>query len=244
MRTLILMTLILFTACKQKAEKPKPEEQASEQNVGYPQSLQQVFEAHGGLDLWRQFRTLKYRMGEEIHTTDLVSRLDRIDHPDYSYGNDSQGVWKTPGFKKDPVFYHNLMFYFYAMPFILSDPGINYEPATPLEFQNITYPGIRITYQDGIGVSPDDEYFLHYHPETHRMEWLGYTVTYGKEGPSEEVHWIRYAEWQRVAGVLLPQTLQWFHYENGRPTEPRNAVTFDEVALSPSAKPEAFYQRP
>lgn len=183
-------------------------------------------------------------MGEETHTVDLKTRLDRIDHPNYSLGMDQRGIWKSALYEKDPVFYHNLMFYFYAMPFVLADPGINYEEIPPLQFEGTAYPGLRISYKKDVGVSPDDEYFLHYDPVTYRMEWLGYTVTYGKDGPSNEVHWIRYSEWQKVKELLLPATLSWYTYEDGLPKKARNEVKFTAVTLEEQARPASFYARP
>ena len=48
-----------------------------------------------------------------------------------------------------PKFYYNLMFYFYAMPFILADDGIVYEDVKPLDIEGKSYPGIKISYESG-----------------------------------------------------------------------------------------------
>ena len=53
------------------------------------------------------------------------------------------------------------MFYFYAMPFILADDGIIYEDVAALKFEGKSYPGIKISYESGVGESPEDEYILY-----------------------------------------------------------------------------------
>ena len=61
----------------------------------------------------------------------LEMRYALIIHPDYLIGFDGQDVWISPNkelFKKgSPRFYHNLNFYFFTVPFIFSDEGVNYE---------------------------------------------------------------------------------------------------------------------
>jgi len=119
----------------------------------------------------------------------LKTRAERIEASSFTSGFDGQRYWvqADTSYKGNPKFYTNLMFYFYAMPFVLADSGINYTPVEPLVFQETKYPGFRISYGDGIGVSPEDEYFIHYHPETFEMAWLGYTVTFYSGKKSDKV---------------------------------------------------------
>ncbi len=251
---LFFIALVFVVACKENPkESPNPAEMSTEiqDPDPYPQSLQEVFEAHGGLNLWRKQRTLSFRMphGEafEVHTIDLYSRKDHIQGRGYSLGFDGEKVWINDtgsAFEGDPEFYHNLMFYFYAMPFVLADDGIEYGPADALEFDGKTYPGIGISYQTGVGSSPKDQYYLYYHPETHRMAWLGYTVTYFSDSPSQDIHWIRYNDWQEVSGLLLPANITWYDHEGRVMKEPRDTVTFEQAALSEKSKDAGFYQMP
>ena len=72
----------------------------------------------------------------------------------------------------DSVCYHDLVFCFFAMPFVLGDKGIQYGATEDLGFEGKSYPGINITYDNGIGTTPKDEYYIHYDPETYQMVWL------------------------------------------------------------------------
>ncbi len=255
-KVLALFVFISAISCK---ETQKSTSSSEEQTMvvlemaptNYPKALSKVFEAHGGLESWKRKRTLVYDLpkpgGVETHTTDLYTRKDKIEMGEVSMGYDGTNVWlldDTKTYKGDPVFYHNLMFYFYAMPFVLADDGINYDQAEPLEFDGVSYPGVQITYNTGVGTSPKDEYYLYYDPKTYQMAWLGYTVTYRSGEKSDNVKWIRYKDWMNVNGLQLPKTLTWYSYEGRDIKEPKNSYTFEKVLLDETKKPNGFYTMP
>ncbi|MEN8790129.1 MAG: DUF6503 family protein [Flavobacteriaceae bacterium] len=251
----ILLLLIVFLACEEKATKKVDREElvkpSTEQITNYPQLMQDILDAHGGLELWKPMRSLVFEIPRsefvEIHTTDLYSRKDRIDTPDYSMGFDGEDVWllnEDKQYEGDPVFYHNLMFYFFAMPFVLADEGIVYSETEDLVFEDINYPGLRISYDAGVGTTPKDEYFIHFDQKTGRMAWLGYTVTYRTGEKSSVIKWIRYKNWQEVNGVYLPETIIWHKYEGRTIKAPKNSISFRNVELSNQLRPVEFYDKP
>lgn len=248
MKKIILLALtISIFACRNKTT---PTVDYSEENLDittsiYPENITKVFVAHGGLDKWNTMKSLEFTMkkpnGDEITTTDLKNRKSLIEMPNHMIGFNGEAVWlkskDTATYKGNPRFYYNLMFYFYAMPFILADDGINYEDVAPLVFEDKTFPGIKISYESGVGESPEDEYILYYDSETHQMTWLGYTVTYFSKEKSKEFHFIKYSNWQTVEDLVLPETLTWYKYENNLPTEKRNDLQFTDIKIS-KEKPE------
>ena len=251
-----LLFLMVLLACKQQAKEVKSEDETEKSveqqtTVQYPEVLTKVFDAHGGLKNWRSMKNLVYTIPKEdlseIHTIDLYSRKDRIDTPDYSMGFDGSDVWiddPDKQYEGDPVFYHNLMFYFYAMPFVLADDGIIYSETEDLVYGDRKYPGIGIGYQANIGTSPKDEYYIHYDPETCQMAWLGYTVTYRAGEKSDNVKWIRYGEWLEEEGILLPSSITWHNYEGRIIGEARSKVSFENVSLSNEAMEAVFFDKP
>lgn len=224
--------------------------EAPQTPASYPEAIGLVLEAHGGMDLWKAQRTMEYTIqreqGDERHLIDLWSRMDKLELPEAIMGYDGEEVWMVAdtSYKKDPVFYHNLMFYFYAMPFVLADDGIIYTDTSAVEFDGVSYPGIKISYEDGVGFSAKDEYILYYHPETFQMAWLGYTVTYFSGEKSPTFKWIRYDDWTDVGGLLLPNSISWYKFDETGPTELRNTVSFTESSLSTEALPIETYQKP
>ncbi|WP_298505917.1 DUF6503 family protein [uncultured Maribacter sp.] len=238
-----LVFLIFLNSCKEhSAEKVSSLQQeksvTSLKENRYPASLEKVFHAHGGLNSWKGFKTLEYSISKddynEKHTVSLSSRKDIIKAPDYSLGFDGENVWKLDvlgNFKGDAVFYHNLFFYFYAMPFVLADEGITYAETPNLEFKGVSYPGVKISYDVGVGTSFKDNYYLHYHPETYKMEWLGYTVTYRSGETSNNIKWIRYNDWQSVEKMILPKSITWYSYEGREIQEAKKTMLFSDVKL-------------
>ncbi len=255
-RYITLVLLFFIIACKDTPNRtensPASDSESNEVKLPiYPAALDSVFLAHGGMDHWRKQRTLSYQLvkeaGNEIHTIDLMTRKDVIEFKDFSLGYDGKDVWLADPeglYEGDAVFYHNLMFYFFAMPFVLGDPGINYDEAKPLQFEGKEYPGIRISYNSGIGTSPKDEYFIHYDRSSYQMKWLGYTVTYRTKEKSDNIKWIRYEDWNTTDGLLLPSKLSWYAYEGRQIKERKSSRVFAKVQLSEMPKPVSFYEKP
>ncbi|MCF7561418.1 hypothetical protein L3X39_12285 [Sabulilitoribacter multivorans] len=253
-KLLILSLLLLIMSCKNKTENTTnySEEKLDVTTSIYPENITKIFEAHGGLDTWNAMKSLEFTMtkpdGNEVTTTDLKNRNSLIMMPKHSIGFNGKDVWlqskDTTAYKGNPRFYYNLMFYFYAMPFVLADDGIMYDEAEPLIFEGKSYPGIKISYESGVGESPEDEYILYYDSETNKMTWLGYTVTYFSKEKSKEFHFINYSNWHNVEGLLLPETLSWYNYENGLPTTKRNDLQFTDVKLSEEKPNQQMFEVP
>ncbi|NNJ88084.1 MAG: hypothetical protein HKP53_01670, partial [Eudoraea sp.] len=129
-RTFIFLLSLTSIGCKEvpgetgNTHSPTEKEMGAEEAL-YPVELQQVFYAHGGLSTWKQQRKLSFDMpkksGVESHMIDLYTRKDIVETEAYKMGYDGSDVWlldPNENYNGDPVFYHNLMFYFYAMPFV------------------------------------------------------------------------------------------------------------------------------
>ncbi|RKR07098.1 hypothetical protein CLV91_3083 [Maribacter vaceletii] len=251
----VCLSFFLFS-CKEntkKVEKVKQEEVKIEtSNLNdYPDVFKKVLNAHGGLDAWKENSLLIFEIAKEEyvekHSIDLKLRRERVDAPDYSLGFDGENIWMLNEknlFKGDPVFFHNLYFYFFAMPFVIADKGIVYSETENLDFNGVSYPGIKISFNTGVGTSSKDNYFLHYHPETNKMEWLGYTVTYRSGEVSENVKWIRYNNWQTINNIVLPKSISWYKYEGRTLIEPDHVLEFTNATLSSNKIKEDYFKMP
>ncbi|MGY0392897.1 DUF6503 family protein [Bizionia sp. KMM 8389] len=253
---LLLLTFVI-TACKsdKKEETSKVlEPVAVEETVTnlYPESMNRVFEAHGGIDAWKSMKMLSFSLtkptGVETTTKNLITRAELIETPSYTQGFDGETLWvqekDSVPYKGKPKFYKGLMFYFYAMPFVFGDAGVNYAETEALVYEGKTYPGILVSFETGVGESSNDQYKIFYDAETGQMAWLGYTVTFGKPEASPDFHFIRYNNWQTVNGLVVPKSIDWYNYENNLPTEKRNTVEFSDVKLSEQAPESTLFTKP
>ena len=252
----LLSVAFVFLSCQEKEKETPPKSEVSSASGSneverYPVELQKVFKAHGGLEHWKRQRTLSFVIAKpenaETHIIDLNSRKDKIETEQYDMGFDGENPWllnKEGAYGGNVEFYHNLMFYFYAMPFVLADDGIQYEKAKDLEFEGKNYPGFKISYHSGVGTSPKDEYYIHYDPSSYTMQWLGYTVTYSTQEKSDKVRWIRYNDWDTYNGLILPKSISWYNYEGMNIKDLRNTVSFKDISVSVEAKPNGFYDKP
>lgn len=249
----VLVTLLLFSCNENKTNETVENEETEIETVdkNYPENIANILEAHGGLDKWNEMKTLAFTMpsddGNQVITTDLHNRRSLIETEKYKIGFDGNEAWVAQDsayFNNDPTFYYDLMFYFYAMPFVLADDGINYSDVEPLNFEGNTYPGIKISYNSGVGASPEDEYILYYNADNNQMEWLSYTVTYFSKEKSDKFSYIKYDQWQDIDGVKLPKVLQWYNVENDSLTTMRNERSFTSVKLTKDEMPEDMFTKP
>lgn len=246
-----LFFLLIFCglACGESAAGDGAMEAEATATAPLPDLLAKSLEAHGGLDRWRSMKTMQYtvdRAGKpEHHLIDLETRKVLLTHDDYRVGFDGKEVWVAPNKAAfgdgSARFYHNLRFYFISMPFIIADPGINYEVLPQRELQGKSYDALRVTYAAGVGDAPEDEYILHFDPETHRMEWLLYTVTYYTGEAGDRYNALHYDEWEEANGLLMPANMAGYRFQNDTIGEMRYARPVEALQLSTTvADPQQF----
>ena len=164
---ILLIALLIMTCKNEPKQESTVEEEVKTEDITtsiYPESITKVFDAHGGIDNWNKKQSLAFTMlkpnGKEVSITNLKTKAEFIDTPTYAMGYDGSLLLVNEkdgnAYKGNAKFYKGLMMYFYAMPFIVGDAGIIYEATEPLAFEGKTYPGILISYDAGVGASPDD----------------------------------------------------------------------------------------
>lgn len=209
-----------------------------------PEDFNEILTAHGGLQKWESYKTIFFTQDSTTHfVTDLKNRRELIKSPEYCIGYDGKNLWvrADTSFTSDPKFLKNLMFYFYTVPFVFADPGINYEYLGVKTVQGRSYEAWKITFAEAIGESPKDEYFLYIDSKTKIVEWLAYTVTYFSGEKAEKLGWIKYNYKQRKEGLKMPDLLTWYATEENLPTIPKSIRHFTSVSLSKNSQGSKFY---
>jgi hypothetical protein len=133
---------------------------------------------------------------------------------------DGERAWISPASVNVPqARFHLLTWpYFLAAPFKLRDPGGRLETKDPRPFDGKQHETARLTFDAGVGDSPDDWYLIYEDPETSRLAAMAYIVTYGGVTAKEaggEPHAIVYRDFVTVEGVTLSQRWTFHHWSDG-----------------------------
>jgi hypothetical protein len=238
-----------MAACQPKTETTIVAEEESPNE--YPELLSQTLEAHGGLDQWKEMKTLSFEIkkGEKVEKQliDLENRKVLLTHPDYRLGYDGQEVWitDTAAFGKgSPRFYHNLIFYFFAMPYVLADDGIIYEEKASMILKGKTYDALAVSYEAGIGDAPKDEYIILVDPATKMMEGLLYTVTFFSNEKGKKFNALMYDNWETVNGLKVPGINRGYVYQGDSLAEMRYERSYENINLSNVKSDQSIFEIP
>lgn len=244
---LSLITSLILLSCQ-----PQPNNEPPQHWQNIPEVMKEALEANGGLENWSKMNTLEFSFpkgdAEELHQIDLPSRKVRINHPNYTVGYDGNEVWVSPNKEafgsSSARFYHNLIFYFYAIPYVLTDPGINYEVLPDRELNGKTLSAIKVTFNDGVGDAPDDYYIAHFDKSNGEMYFLLYTVTYFSGEANERYGAIIYEDWEEYNGLKLPKTMKGYRYAADTLGEQRYTRKFDDIKLSMESLDPTLFEMP
>ena len=252
---LFLFSIFTVSACADKPTERQETAMEDKNRPEYPALLQKALDAHGGSAVWQQFHTLQFdlttTLGEEKkehQLIDLKSRKIIITGSHYTIGFDGEQVWVAPDKaafpEMPPRFYHNLVFYFFAMPFVLADPGINYEDLGEREIEGKRYRALKISFQQGVGDADDDLYIAHFNPKTFQLELLLYTVTYFSGEKHENYNALMYNEWQQVNGLMVPLVMTGHKYEADSIGEIRYRAEFSNVSFTEEDTDASAFEMP
>lgn len=212
--------------------------------------LEATYDAHGGLALWRSYRTVEYdmvwesprRVLKDQQTFDLKTRNGLIRGENYLLGADGKDVWIRPGLDAlggmPPRFYMWTPFYFFAMPFVFADPGVVLEPLGARRVGGVDYDAVKVSFEPGTGDSPEDYYLAHLDKKSRQLKVVAYIVTYpslrkGKPLTELEPHALVFDEWQTAHSLSVPRSARFFNWKNDDlEGEPVGTIRFSGVRFS------------
>ena len=216
-RALVLLSIVLLAASG--CSTPSPE--ATRPTTGR-EVVDRMIEAHGGLEKWRSAPTVSFQAAlvppgassPLVHrvTVEQGARRAYLDFPGMGARISWDGEkawsenWKGPF---PPRFVALLSYYFMNLPWVAADPGVNLsQPGTDRLWDDPTeYVTVKMTFEAGVGDTPDDYYILHMDPESYRLRAAELTVSYADALPPD-VDMIRevigYEEFATVDGLTVP----------------------------------------
>lgn len=195
-----------------------------------------VESAHGR-STWSARRALQGRVslsfggtpalaGRILFRTDLgASRLELDDGTIAVF--DGESAWVSPASSplKRARFHLLTWPYFTAMPYKLRDPGARLQVLGERTLRGKRYRAARLTFDAGVGDTPEDWYVVYRDPASGRLEAAAYIVTYGKDAAAaqSEPHAISYADFVAVDGAQIATTWQFWNWSEdaglvGEPT--------------------------
>jgi len=242
----LALLLILSFSCSPKETSPDP-------RLNQPEEFKKLLDAHGDWKQWVEAKSFTFNLVHETnlawenHYIDLVGRKVRIDADSWQIGNDGEKVWISPNrqaFQGQSVrFYHNLYFYFYSIPYIFTDPGVNVQKTDPKMLNGISYEAFEVTFEPGTGDSSNDKYFMLVDPESGRVAWVLYYVTFfDKE--NRKFNALKYDDYRDADGLVFPRVMTGYELENDSTKNIRYQVSFTGPLLVNKEMDDELFQMP
>lgn len=243
LKNLFLLLLLGLSFCT------SPEKKLPEVNPDF----KKVLDAHGDWSKWINAKALSFtlfhetNLTQENHFFNLESREGRVDSQNFQIGFDGEKVWISPNREsfggRSVRFYHNLYFYFFSIPYILTDPGVTVEKIENRTLNGQSFETLQASFDAGTGDSPDDQYFLLINPETNRLEWLIYRVTFF-DPENKSFNALKYEDYRDAGGLVFPRILTGYTLEGDSTTNIRYQVSFGDVILQDEEFDHEIFQMP
>ena len=200
------------------------------------ETFAQVFETAHGLKAWQAQKAVqaqfKIELGGQIvlegtmlfNTPVGKSRIELEDGTLMVF--DGQDAWVSPSdTPMEGARFHLLTWpYFLAAPMKLRDPGSHLAILDPMPQGGRELPTAKLTFDAGVGDTPDDWYILYSDPDTGYLAAMAYIITYGKgkEEAEKEPHAITFDDFETIDGVTFSTRWQFWHWnpEQGSHGEP------------------------
>lgn len=164
---------------------------------------------------------------------------------------DGQEAWVAPADSKmfQGARFHLLTWpYFMAAPMKLRDPGSHLQDTGLMPLQDgRQLPSARLTFDAGVGDSPDDWYILYRDDTTHRLVAMAYIVTFDKSKAEAEKqpHAVTYEQFQTIEGVAFSTQWRFWNWnaKTGLHGEPIGSVRLSGIEFV-TPDPDAFIKPP
>ncbi|GAA0879090.1 hypothetical protein GCM10009119_20580 [Algoriphagus jejuensis] len=230
---LLILLAFAFACGQEKNTAPDP-------RLDQPAAFQQLLNSHGDWSKWIDARAFSFAMVHETnldwenHYINLAERKVRIDADTWQIGNDGEKVWISPNrqaFQGRSVrFYHNLYFYFFSIPYVFTDPGVKVEKTENKLVDGQSYGAFQVSFEDNVGDSSGDIYYMLIDEDTGRLAWVLYTVTFFDKS-NTRMNALKYEDYRDAGGLVFPRVMTGYQFENDSTKKISYQVSFSDVLL-------------
>ncbi len=213
--------------------------------VAFATGYATAIESAHGMDAWLGHEALQTRIevtfGDQtmltgtllMETDSARSRIETDDGAVMVF--DGETAWVAPAEAEAPMARFHLLTwsYFIAAPFKLRDRGSHLVRVGERSVNEELHLAARLTFDPGIGDTPDDWYVTYLHPATDRLAALAYIVTYGTPTAEaeKEPHAMTYEDFDNVEGVTIGRRWRFWHWSEtaGIYGDPMGAVVLSDL---------------
>lgn len=240
---LFISVLFLF-ACEQKPTGPDP-------RLNQPEEFKKLLDAHGDWSKWINAKGFSYAMIHETtlewenHYISLPDQKVRIDADLFQIGYDGEKSWVSPNrqsFSGQSVrFYQNLYFSFFSLPYSLTAPGVTVKKSENRMVNGQSYETLEASITESKG--PTNHYYLLKDPETGRLAWALYSVTYFNKA-NTAMNALKFEDYRDAGGVFFPRVITGYQFENDSTKVLSFQVSFSDVFLVEDPLDEELFEMP
>lgn len=229
----VLAIVLAVVSCQSKPSSSDP-------RANQPEEFKKLLDSHGDWSKWIEAQAFSFAMIHETtlamenHYINLADRKVRIDADAWQIGNDGEKIWISPSleaFQGNSVpFYHNLYFHLFSIPYRFTEPGATVKKTENKRVNGQSYEALEVAFDANVGDSPGDSYFMLIDPETGRLAWLLYKVTFfDKSNP--QMNALKYEDYREVDGLAFPRLMTGYQYVNDSTKQISYQVSFSDIFL-------------
>jgi hypothetical protein len=242
----LIISLFLLASCEEKNSVPDP-------RLNQPEEFKKLLDAHGDWTKWIKAKSFSFAMVHETtlewenHYLSLTDGKTRIDADLFQAGNDGEKVWISPNrqsFRGQSVrFYHRLYSTFMSIPYILTDTTTRVKKIDNHTFNGKSYEALEANLTPGNHPGPSDRYILLSDPETGRLAWVLFAVTYFDKG-NQVQEALSYEDYRDAGGLIFPRVITGYQIENDSSKKIRYQVSFSDVFLVNEPLEKSLFEMP
>lgn len=224
--------------------------------------LLRAIDAHGGLEAWYSAPTSSYsweysNVGAKLRfksylvadntTRRIYHQLQTLGTPEQAepiegrFAWDGEKAWiSPPGIERiNPRFWALTGYYFEQIPFVLADPGVNYEVLPGEELDGVPHDMLKCSFDDGVGDAPGDTYTLYINKDSGMVDAIRYTVTFNRpaaaakeasgSGPRETLFY--YEDYVEVDRLKVPTRFRGYDFIDGKKGDFKNEAWCTDISF-------------